>query len=137
MVYDFVLMIRRPPRSTRNDTLFPYTTRFRSDRQRDDELRLGRAADDARSRARDAVQISCPARPRKAHRQDFGAHAEHRRPAAARPKRDSRLGHARLMALVELLRSARNKARSIVAGSTTRLYRRAPSLRTGREACGE
>src|SRR3546814_10372923 len=23
-------MIRRPPRSTRNDTLFPYTTRFRS-----------------------------------------------------------------------------------------------------------
>src|SRR3546814_17666702 len=26
----FVLMIRRPPRSTRTDTLFPYTTRFRS-----------------------------------------------------------------------------------------------------------
>src|SRR3546814_3370640 len=25
-----VLMIRRPPRSTRTDTLFPYTTRFRS-----------------------------------------------------------------------------------------------------------
>src|SRR3546814_14580771 len=24
-------MIRRPPRSTRNDTLFPYTTLFRSD----------------------------------------------------------------------------------------------------------
>src|SRR3546814_16872332 len=24
------LMIRRPPRSTRTDTLFPYTTRFRS-----------------------------------------------------------------------------------------------------------
>src|SRR3546814_1909320 len=24
-------MIRRPPRSTRTDTLFPYTTRFRSD----------------------------------------------------------------------------------------------------------
>src|SRR3546814_2322901 len=29
-------MIRRPPRSTRTDTLFPYTTLFRSDR-RDDE----------------------------------------------------------------------------------------------------
>src|SRR3546814_19716830 len=27
----FVLMIRRPPRSTRTDTLFPYTTLFRSD----------------------------------------------------------------------------------------------------------
>src|SRR3546814_4347493 len=26
-------MIRRPPRSTRTDTLFPYTTRFRSSRQ--------------------------------------------------------------------------------------------------------
>src|SRR3546814_1265570 len=26
----FFLMIRRPPRSTRTDTLFPYTTRFRA-----------------------------------------------------------------------------------------------------------
>src|SRR3546814_8087444 len=30
MVYCFFLMIRRPPRSTRTDTLFPYTTLFRS-----------------------------------------------------------------------------------------------------------
>src|SRR3546814_17142350 len=29
----FFLMIRRPPRSTRTDTLFPYTTLFRSDRR--------------------------------------------------------------------------------------------------------
>src|SRR3546814_6510942 len=29
-------MIRRPPRSTRTDTLFPYTTLFRSDRRRPD-----------------------------------------------------------------------------------------------------
>src|SRR3546814_16506180 len=29
-VYVFFLMIRRPPRSTRTDTLFPYTTLFRS-----------------------------------------------------------------------------------------------------------
>src|SRR3546814_4422588 len=28
------LMIRRPPRSTRTDTLFPYTTLFRSRRKR-------------------------------------------------------------------------------------------------------
>src|SRR3546814_1292827 len=28
----FFFMIRRPPRSTRTDTLFPYTTLFRSDR---------------------------------------------------------------------------------------------------------
>src|SRR3546814_12943950 len=29
-MYVFFLMIRRPPRSTRTDTLFPYTTLFRS-----------------------------------------------------------------------------------------------------------
>src|SRR3546814_1212256 len=36
----FVLMIRRPPRSTRTDTLFPYTTLVRSAvvRQLDDEF---------------------------------------------------------------------------------------------------
>src|SRR3546814_14721299 len=31
LVCVFFLMIRRPPRSTRTDTLFPYTTLFRSD----------------------------------------------------------------------------------------------------------
>src|SRR3546814_15837927 len=39
----FFLMIRRPPRSTRTDTLFPYTTLFRSERRggglRSDRLR--------------------------------------------------------------------------------------------------
>src|SRR3546814_9436004 len=30
MIMCFFLMIRRPPRSTRTDTLFPYTTLFRS-----------------------------------------------------------------------------------------------------------
>src|SRR3546814_10002743 len=34
----FVLMIRRPPRSTRTDTLFPYTTLFRSHRLRNVEI---------------------------------------------------------------------------------------------------
>src|SRR3546814_2069818 len=29
-LFFFFLMIRRPPRSTRTDTLFPYTTLFRS-----------------------------------------------------------------------------------------------------------
>src|SRR3546814_4642199 len=33
VVYFFFLMIRRPPRSTRTDTLFPYTTLFRSGRR--------------------------------------------------------------------------------------------------------
>src|SRR3546814_11405974 len=34
VVFFFFLMIRRPPRSTRTDTLFPYTTLFRSSRHR-------------------------------------------------------------------------------------------------------
>src|SRR3546814_2662704 len=34
LIYFFFLMIRRPPRSTRTDTLFPYTTLFRSPRGR-------------------------------------------------------------------------------------------------------
>src|SRR3546814_16410258 len=56
----FFLMIRRPPRSTRTDTLFPYTTLFRSrgavrralHAGRADQARLGagRAGDDRRPR---------------------------------------------------------------------------------------
>src|SRR3546814_15374679 len=37
----FFLMIRRPPRSTRTDTLFPYTTLFRSQRQADADQDAG------------------------------------------------------------------------------------------------
>src|SRR3546814_17008525 len=42
MILFFFLMIRRPPRSTRTDTLFPYTTLFRSvvDEDRDAGLQL-------------------------------------------------------------------------------------------------
>src|SRR3546814_15873641 len=40
----FFLMIRRPPRSTRTDTLFPYTTLFRST-GRMIELFAGRATE--------------------------------------------------------------------------------------------
>src|SRR3546814_1288355 len=37
----FFIMIRRPPRSTRTDTLFPYTTLFRSSKRRRDGDLLG------------------------------------------------------------------------------------------------
>src|SRR3546814_19804705 len=37
----FFLMIRRPPRSTRTDTLFPYTTLFRSFRRAEREKMIG------------------------------------------------------------------------------------------------
>src|SRR3546814_4281403 len=36
------LMIRRPPRSTRTDTLFPYTTLFRSTKRRANQRRFAR-----------------------------------------------------------------------------------------------
>src|SRR3546814_8219876 len=39
----FFLMIRRPPRSTRTDTLFPYTTLFRSRPKQTDKLLACRA----------------------------------------------------------------------------------------------
>src|SRR3546814_5355557 len=39
--YLFFLMIRRPPRSTRTDTLFPYTTLFRSPSFQDTETEPG------------------------------------------------------------------------------------------------
>src|SRR3546814_20915995 len=50
----FFLMIRRPPRSTRTDTLFPYTTLFRSSG-------LASAARYGRSRSADGqAQRDCP-----------------------------------------------------------------------------
>src|SRR3546814_14178738 len=50
----FFLMIRRPPRSTRTDTLFPYTTLFRSDREVRAEFAFaGLAVDRARDLAVD------------------------------------------------------------------------------------
>src|SRR3546814_14042559 len=47
----FFLMIRRPPRSTRTDTLFPYTTLFRS-RDRRRRRRHAAVVDAARDRRR-------------------------------------------------------------------------------------
>src|SRR3546814_11090988 len=46
LIMCFFLMIRRPPRSTRTDTLFPYTTLFRSG-----------GVDDAHEAAHDAVLV--------------------------------------------------------------------------------
>src|SRR3546814_1794901 len=57
----FFLMIRRPPRSTRTDTLFPYTTLFRS---------VGPEADDGEDREHedplDDRQTAPPALPQAA-----------------------------------------------------------------------
>src|SRR3546814_18265807 len=66
-MYLFFLMIRRPPRTTRTDTLFPYTTLFRSvdaaaflgaRAVREDRLRQRRRADAARGRGRTHHAVS-------------------------------------------------------------------------------
>src|SRR3546814_6803026 len=59
----FFLMIRRPPRSTRTDTLFPYTTLFRSvacEGQRTDMREVGflRAQQKRRKPRRKAVTVA-------------------------------------------------------------------------------
>src|SRR3546814_20168177 len=71
----FFLMIRRPPRSTRTDTLFPYTTLFRSPAF---PPRAG------------ADPLSGPAAHRR-RRPPTPSRAVRRRPAVARPRR----GHCR------------------------------------------
>src|SRR3546814_17571533 len=80
--YFFFLMIRRPPRSTRTDTLFPYTTLFRSDPPQ---------------RRRSAFDHSTRRRPRRYGRHRHAAALEGdaarrialpRRPAAGRERAD-------------------------------------------------
>src|SRR3546814_18726004 len=68
-LYFFFLMIRRPPRSTRTDTLFPYTTLFRSGARFTDRLRGDDAdsfTDVHRRAAREVTAIA------------FAAHAQRR-----------------------------------------------------------
>src|SRR3546814_9652809 len=52
-------MIRRPPRSTRTDTLFPYTTLFRSARTQRRHLAPGEAG--AQDQAIETVVLGLPA----------------------------------------------------------------------------
>src|SRR3546814_12701313 len=57
-------MVRRPPRSTRTDTLFPYTTLFRSNAETEAALTTMPGFEDYRARARaildDEQQIAAP-----------------------------------------------------------------------------
>src|SRR3546814_12824239 len=61
----FFLMIRRPPRSTRTDTLFPYTTLFRSrigeDLQRREMFGERQPAETHRDAGRQYGQVKPPA----------------------------------------------------------------------------
>src|SRR3546814_5325511 len=65
LFFVFFLMIRRPPRSTRNYTLFPYTTLFRSVAfPRPVGLRHRNAVDDPRFRS---FRANIPARLQRTH----------------------------------------------------------------------
>src|SRR3546814_9141093 len=52
-------MIRRPPRSTRTDTLFPYTALFRSDQADDIDPRLGAFRLERRQQGEHAERTDC------------------------------------------------------------------------------
>src|SRR3546814_13955472 len=70
----FFLMIRRPPRSTRTDTLFPYTTLFRSDEgvagaERDG---AGRHVNRLHGRAAEAVDGGAGDRDRQVGQEEIG-----------------------------------------------------------------
>src|SRR3546814_12204554 len=84
-------MIRRPPRSTRTDTLFPYTTLFRS-------RRAGASDDVGRHRlpdSRPAPPASAPGRSRGAdrHRADGRRLRDTARPVGADPAADHVAAH--------------------------------------------
>src|SRR3546814_20927397 len=105
----FFLMIRRPPRSTRTDTLFPYTTLFRSRRSRrsptEGRSRGGwrqhgsRSPPEAPGRPSDSRRAPAPAR--SAATRPPPRHAPPRRPPRHRPhrflgrERGSRAGYGR------------------------------------------
>src|SRR3546814_11251728 len=72
-------MIRRPPRSTRTDTLFPYTTLFRSTLRRDQ-----RDAGDDEQQARDPRRADILAQ------QQEGTDRREHRPGPARDRIDDR-----------------------------------------------
>src|SRR3546814_15774067 len=88
-------MIRRPPRSTRTDTLFPYTTLFRSRRGR----RRGRAGD---CRCRDRAKPRGEREPdhRRAQRKRYPARSgasgrDERRTCATRVNKQSGASHSK------------------------------------------
>src|SRR3546814_15159753 len=84
----FFLMIRRPPRSTRTDTLFPYTTLFRS------PAAPSGAAGGTRAACRLRRRGGCPAPDRRhgGYTLAVAGRLDERRPGAARDRRLARCG---------------------------------------------
>src|SRR3546814_4314821 len=119
-------MIRRPPRSTRTDTLFPYTTLFRSDREhrqeeddeRGDDRAVGAQRDDQHDRraegeegpGRDQLDIA-----RHLDRRAFGAEEERERGAGEEQEEgDGGAGQGE----VDRDAASRNRSTSVAACAT-------------------
>src|SRR3546814_12124918 len=78
MYYFLFLMIRRPPRSTRTDTLFPYTTLFRSVHRVSQEQSHGSAPDQAAVAGTESRGRTCaPHRRRRVACRDQNRSEEH------------------------------------------------------------
>src|SRR3546814_9565357 len=77
-------MIRRPPRSTRTDTLFPYTTLFRAVRRMGVILPLGE-----RTGAGQAAKDQQPRIRRDVRRETGVANGNHKRPIARPARRNN------------------------------------------------
>src|SRR3546814_7325669 len=92
-------MIRRPPRSTRPDTLFPYTTLFRSDQQPSAGIAAQFPGDDDRHCERRRIGAD---RGRRGERQGDGRDEERKR--AARKKTGHGARSIRAMPAVKAVR---------------------------------
>src|SRR3546814_10388310 len=87
-------MIRRPPRSTRTDTLFPYTTLFRSVSRREagaghKRRRATQPSDQIAAEIRVIPDAGKRARMQCLQHQRADAAAHHRRKVAMNPPRDA------------------------------------------------
>src|SRR3546814_19306933 len=129
VVFFFFLMIRRPPRSTRTDTLFPYTTLFRAERRWETSNEgLGRdppvAEGDPRRAAGAAPGDS-------AHRKAV-PQADHRRPALGAFSGAAARLHRLLLAVPGRYRSEPPRPRLHSPGRPNRLARGAGKGAAGR-----
>src|SRR3546814_13873030 len=128
-----MLMIRRPPKSTRTDTLFPYTTLFRSG-ARAPARRRDRGG---RDRSRRCFARSLAPRPQpprsRGDATDLHAGAPPRLPPAPGDRRMTRLGYAitttgavTLLGILSYVSFAPQLRRNASARTPTRLRRLAP-----------
>src|SRR3546814_4549206 len=94
MIIIFLVMIRRPPRSTRTDTILPYTTLFRSPgRATDGGAAFGADEGEIGGRARRRASIEREPEAEFGEQEQFVADQRHR-PAARRGRRLDRVEHA-------------------------------------------